>query len=60
MAVRCTVASNLTRRGNGLARIRGRKYSFCATVPKAMITGATIFRPKLTTRGQPARAISVS
>ncbi|MNO39294.1 hypothetical protein D3C76_294180 [compost metagenome] len=40
-------------------RVGGRKRAFCISVPKRMITGATIFSPMGTTRGQPAAAISL-
>ncbi|MCY1495288.1 hypothetical protein D9M68_291870 [compost metagenome] len=36
----------------------GRKRAFCASLPKRMITGATIFKPIGDTFGQPAAAIS--
>ncbi|MCY1456998.1 hypothetical protein D9M71_742550 [compost metagenome] len=40
--------------------MRGRKRAFCSSVPNLMITGATIFTPKASTRGAPAANSSSS
>jgi hypothetical protein len=40
--------------------MRGRKYCCCEGLPKAMITGATILRPKGSCIGAPASAHSSS